>query len=202
MTLDQRQYDQVLVNKLLAGDLKAFDELYHRYSKRVFGFCFGLLRSREEAESIVQEVFIKIWENRNNLRPDLSFSWYLFTIARNSVINLINHRKYEQEYARQSAYVHSILDNNTEELIFYADTRSQIDSAINKLPARRREVFLLSRRDGLSYQEIADTLNLSVKTIEVQISQALKQIREELRKESALVTHCLTLISFLSFISA
>lgn len=191
MAQDQRQADQKLVIRLLSGDVSAFDELYLKYNKRVFGFCYGLLRSRDEAEGIVQEVFIKIWENKANLRPDLSFSWYLFTIARNSVINLINHRKYEKEFIRYSEIYRKGYENETEEQIFYSDALDQLENAINRLPPKRKEVFLLSRREGMSYQRIADTLKLSVKTVEVHISQALKQIREEFGKKEL---HSLSLI--------
>lgn len=121
MAGDARNIDAQLVQKLLDGDVKAFDALYHRYSKRLYGFSFGMLKSREDAEGVVQETFSRILENRENLRPDMSFSWYLFTIARNLILNMLHHHTYEIKYQQQTIAEAEIEENHTEEIIFYQD---------------------------------------------------------------------------------
>lgn len=185
----------MLVQRLAKNDVQAFNELYNLYSRRIFGFAYGFLRSKEEAEGIVQEVFVKIWETRNNLRSDLSFSWFLFTIARNLILNKLQHHQYEMRYQKDFLAETSGDDNNTEEQVFYRDMSDHINNLIMELPPKRKEIFLLSRFEGLSYQEISEKLNISVKTVEVQISLALKYIRARIKKIIPVILLFINLLS-------
>lgn len=185
----------MLVQRLAKNDVQAFNELYNLYSRRIFGFAYGFLRSKEEAEGIVQEVFVKIWETRNNLRSDLSFSWFLFTIARNLILNKLQHHQYEMRYQKDFLAETSGDDNNTEEQVFYRDMSDHINNLIMELPPKRKEIFLLSRFEGLSYQEISEKLNISVKTVEVQISLALKYIRARIKKITPVILLSINLLS-------
>ena len=185
----------MLVQRLAKNDVQAFNELYNLYSRRIFGFAYGILRSKEEAEGIVQEVFVKIWETRNNLRSDLSFSWFLFTIARNLILNKLQHHQYEMRYQKDFLAETSGDDNNTEEQVFYRDMSDHINNLIMELPPKRKEIFLLSRFEGLSYQEISEKLNISVKTVEVQISLALKYIRARIKKITPVIVLSINLLS-------
>jgi len=178
----QKENEVMLVESLSKNDVKAFNELYRLYSKRVYGFAYGFLHSKEEAEGIVQEVFVKIWETRNNLRSDLSFSWFLFTIARNMILNKLQHHQYEIKYQKDFMAETSIDENSTEEQIYYKDMSNHLNNLIMELPPKRKEIFLLSRIEGLSYQEISEKMNISIKTVEVQISLALKYIRTRIKK--------------------
>jgi len=191
----QKEKEIVLVQRLAKNDVQAFNELYNLYSRRIFGFAYGFLRSKEEAEGIVQEVFVKIWETRNNLRSDLSFSWFLFTIARNLILNKLQHHQYEMRYQKDFLAETSGDDNNTEEQVFYRDMSDHINNLIMELPPKRKEIFLLSRFEGLSYQEISEKLNISVKTVEVQISLALKYIRARIKKITPVILLFINLLS-------
>lgn len=191
----QKEKEIVLVQRLAKNDVQAFNELYNLYSRRIFGFAYGFLRSQEEAEGIVQEVFVKIWVTRSNLRSDLSFSWFLFTIARNLILNRLHHQQYEIRYQKNILTETSIDENNTEEQVFYKDLSEHINNLIGELPPKRKEIFLLSRFEGLSYQEISEKMNISIKTVEAQISLALKYIRAKLKRISPV------LILFFSFLS-
>jgi RNA polymerase sigma-70 factor (ECF subfamily) len=191
----QKEKEIVLVQRLAKNDVQAFNELYNLYSRRIFGFAYGFLRSKEEAEGIVQEVFVKIWETRNNLRSDLSFSWFLFTIARNLILNKLQHHQYEMRYQKDFLAETSGDDNNTEEQVFYRDMSDHINNLIMELPPKRKEIFLLSRFEGLSYQEISEKLNISVKTVEVQISLALKYIRARIKKITPVILLSINLLS-------
>jgi len=191
----QKEKEIVLVQRLAKNDVQAFNELYNLYSRRIFGFAYGFLRSKEEAEGIVQEVFVKIWETRNNLRSDLSFSWFLFTIARNLILNKLQHLQYEMRYQKDFLAETSGDDNNTEEQVFYRDMSDHINNLIMELPPKRKEIFLLSRFEGLSYQEISEKLNISVKTVEVQISLALKYIRARIKKITPVILLSINLLS-------
>lgn len=195
MVNKQKEKEIVLVQRLAKNDVQAFNELYNLYSRRIFGFAYGFLRSKEEAEGVVQEVFVKIWETRNNLRSDLSFSWFLFTIARNLILNKLQHHQYEMRYQKDFLAETSGDDNNTEEQVFYRDMSDHINNLIMELPPKRKEIFLLSRFEGLSYQEISEKLNISVKTVEVQISLALKYIRARIKKITPVIVLSINLLS-------
>ncbi len=196
----QKEKEIVLVQRLANNDVQAFNELYNLYSRRIFGFAYGFLRSKEEAEGIVQDVFVKIWETRSNLRSDLSFSWFLFTIARNLILNKLHHQKYEIKYQKDFLAETTADENVTEEQIYYKDISNHINNVIMELPPKRKEIFLLSRFEGMSYQEISEKMNISVKTVEVQISLALKYIRTRIKKILPVILLFFNILSMIYFI--
>lgn len=165
--------------QLKNNDLKAFNKIFIRYSGQIFRFAYSYLKNTEDAQELVQDVFLKVWENRFFLNEDLSFNAYLYTIARNTIFNYFKKREYDRVLI-------NTLRDQTPTVIYqdhYQDTsklEEKTQKAIEKLPPRRRETFLLSRIAGLTYNEIAERLQISSKTVENQISKALKSIREEL----------------------
>ncbi len=165
---------------LKEGDLQAFNELFAQYGKRLYHFSLGYLKSAENAEEIVQEVFMKIWDNRLELSAQKSLESFLFTIARNGILNTIRKSKSEQAYLN---YVkihpgkHVLLD---EELNFN-ELEKAYHQAIEQLSPRRKEIFLLSREKAFSNAEIAEKMNISVKTVENQMTSAISEIKNNLR---------------------
>lgn len=186
MKKKSRDTDQQLLKSLRKGDLFAFDQLFAKYSKKLYYFAKGYLDSKEDAEGLVQEVFIKIWEKRKELKEHLSFNAYLYTITFNAI------RKFFRKKAREKKYLESYLENfdgthNEPAMdIEYKSLRELADKAIEKLPKRRKEIFILSRNEGLSNEEIASRLHISKNTVENQMTQALKFLREQLGKETIL----------------
>lgn len=170
--------DRPLVLRLKEGDNQAFEKLFHRYHKKVFYFALRYNNSREDAEGVVQDVFIKIWNERKSLKEDLSFNSYVFTITKNHLFNI--NRKKLNEKAYREYFVHHFtrIDNRPEEDIIYSDLKKKIDDVIEDLPTQRRKIFIMSRREGMSNKEIAEELGLSVRTVEVHISLALKTIKK------------------------
>ncbi len=175
--------DQRLVIRLKAGDGEAFEKLFMKYNQKLCNFCYNILHSRQDAEGIVQSTFLKIWETRHLINENLPFGGYIFKIAQNKVFNLlrkqINHRyylEYLQEYTE-------MLENTTEKSILYNELENIIHHLINSLPERRREIFLLSRNEGLTYKEIADRLGISENTVDTQIRKALDYFRQSLREK-------------------
>ena len=171
-----------LVKALSKGDIKAFNELFQLFGNRIFRFAFGYLKSESEAEELVQDVFLKIWEKRFELNENLSFKAYLFTIAFNII------RKYFTKKALTHRYLeHQIFDDfdiNTVQQIDYDSTKRLIDSIVDQLPLKRKAVFIKSRFEGFSVKEIAEELGRSPKTVENQLGEALKFVREHLSKEN------------------
>jgi RNA polymerase sigma-70 factor (ECF subfamily) len=162
------------LRRLKQDDEQAFDALFGHYSALVYRFAYGYLKARTDAEEIVQECFLKIWERRQQLRDDMPLKAYLFTTAHNAILNLLRRR---QQHLRFQAYTSSFEPGQVENEADYTALETLYQAALEQLPPKRREIFMLSRQQGLSYPEIAAQLNLSVKTVEAQMTQALKFLR-------------------------
>ena len=167
--------------------MTAFDVIYRKYSRRVFQFAFSILKVQEDAEEIVQEVFFKIWEKRDTLREHLSFKSYLFTITYNTSITLIRKRIKEARYVDYLHNLQSPSANTSVTDVEYRELRKKVDETIGKLPDRQKQIFLLSREEGLSYKEIAEQLGISVNTVENHMVRALRYLREHLGGSSLMM---------------
>ena len=178
-------YETNMVRSLSKGNIVAFNTLYNEYSNRLYRFAFGYLKSQQEAEEIVQEVFFKIWESRSKLKADLSFKSFLFTIAFNII------KKHFRTKEQVSKYFTSLsnadIDVVTSEKITYNSLHQFISELVNRLPERRKAIFIKSRFEGLSIKEIAAEMNISHKTVENQLTEALKFIRTNINRESLAV---------------
>ncbi|HEX8546744.1 MAG TPA: RNA polymerase sigma-70 factor, partial [Cytophagaceae bacterium] len=142
---------------------------------------------KEDAEEIVQEVFLRIWRDRENLNPELSLKSFLFTIAYNSTVNALRKRAFEDQYRNMIGLSTISSDLATEKEINYRETLGLVEKAIDLLPPKRKQVFQMSRFEGLTYQEIADQLSVSVKTVNDHMNEALKFLRKNLKEYGILV---------------
>jgi len=183
-----------LVRNLSRGNLLAFNTLYKEYSGRLYRFAVGYLKSETEAEELVQEVFTIIWEKRANLKEELSFKSFLFTVSFNLIRKHFRTKLYFSEYLKHETSAD--LDMQTSQKITYNSLHQYITELVNKLPERRREIFIKSRFKGLSIKEIAEDMKISHKTVENQLTDALKFIRTNLNRES--ISGLLFLFLFLS----
>jgi RNA polymerase sigma-70 factor (family 1) len=188
------QEESQLVVSLSKGNLLAFNTLYKAYSGRLYRFAIGYLKSETESEELVQEVFTIIWEKRTDLKEELSFKSFLFTIAFNIIRKHFRTRKYLVEYLRSGNI--DDLDQQTSQKITYDSLYKYISELVNQLPDRRKDIFIKSRFEGMSIREIAEKLTISHKTVENQLSDALKYIRTNLNRDSMQ-----TILFFALFIS-
>lgn len=178
-----KHIDYLAVKDLKQGKVKAFDDLFNKYSKRLYNFAVKYLRSEEEAEEVVQEVFLYVWDKKEKLKPDYSFNAYIFTIAYNII------KKYFIKKTRDNAFkddlIYSLLkqENNLDQIIDYKFLLEKVELIIDSLPNRRKEIFLKRKYLGLSVKQIADELGISPNTVENQLASAQKQIQNELQKE-------------------
>ena len=175
--------DTELYIKLKEGDEQAFKALFQKYYSSMCHFACQFLNDREMAEETVQDMFVRIWEKRTTLNIESSVKHYFFRSVRNQCLNQIQHQKIRQQYAsmvKESS--HQEID--PEQYYVEVDLLSRIEKSIDSLPAKRQEIFRLSREQGLKYKEIAEELNISVKTVEAQMGLALKYLREELKEFS------------------
>lgn len=166
------------LRQLRLGNEQAFDALFRHYSALVYRFAYSYLKSRVEAEEIVQDCFLKIWEKRQQLREDAPLKGYLFTTAHHAILNQLRRSQHHLRFQAHAATINpGVITNGAE----YSEMEALYQAALDKLPPKRRQIFILSRQQGLSYSEIAAQLNLSVKTVEAQIMQALKFLRTYFR---------------------
>lgn len=172
--------DEELMQEIKADNMFAFDVLYKRYCKRVYKFGYSILKSREESENLTQDVFLNLWENRLKIEKNSSIKSYVFTITYNSAISIIRKKARESQFME---YLKSLQEINVEPVnieLEYTELTNKLDEILQALPQRQKEIYLLHRVSGLKYSEIAESLHISVNTIENHMSRALKTIREKL----------------------
>ena len=169
------------VKALSKGEIKAFNELFQLYGNRIFRFALGYLKSEADAEELVQDVFLKVWQKRFELKENLSFKAYIFTIAFNIIKKHFIRKSLTSKYFEQQAI--DDLDLDTIQNIDFQSTKNLLDHLIDLLPPRRKEVFIKSRYEGCTLKEIAEELGTSPKTVENQLGEALKFLRDHLCKE-------------------
>jgi len=172
---------QELLTRLKEGDILAFDKVYDLYSHKLFSFVFKILKNEDEADDIVQEVFVKIWESRNKLNDYKLLNSYIFTIAYNNSIDLIrkriNNKKYI-EYLKNSATVN--FASTTINQLEFNELSNNLKKIITQLPDRQKQVYLLHREKGLTYPEIAQQLGISKNTVENHMVKALKYLHKNM----------------------
>jgi RNA polymerase sigma-70 factor (ECF subfamily) len=171
-----------LFRKMKQGDQSAFEMIFKNHYKPLCNYAFTFLRDRDEAEEIVQATFLTVWEKKESIAIESSLKAYLYRAVRNSCLNAKKHIKIKQKHSEETLH---IADNSNEavlETVISSELDQKIGAAIMELPEQCRLVFKLSRYENLKYQEIADQLNISIKTVENQIGKALKIMREHLKE--------------------
>jgi len=177
----------LLISAFKKGDTKAFEKLFECHHRKLYAFLFRVLHSKEDAEEIVQETFVKIWEKREEFIEGYPFDAFLFTIAKNAFLNLNRKKVNRNVFENHIEFLNDISGEKTDDYIIFRETRDIINSIIEGLPAKRKEIFILRRIEGLPRQEIADKLGLSVMTVDNQLMKANKYMKEELKKYSLLL---------------
>ena len=169
--------DRHLLDLIADGDVKSLGILYVLYAARIRNFAFSLLQNSSEAEDITQDLFLKIWNSRESLRNVDSLKSYLFSMTHNSVLNYIKHKNVQDKYKVASAGMMSEqyepeLNFDTSELL------KNIDYALDEMSVLRKTIFRMNRYEHKTYQEIADALMISPKTVQYHISCALAELRK------------------------
>ena len=158
-----------------------FERLFKAHYSPLCSYAANFLKDPDAAEEVVQEVMFKLWTSRESLVIGTSVKSYLFRAVRNGCLNVIKHQKVREEYRnwREHSGGETLLSKEDE--MIASELEEKIRGAIDNLPLGRRKVFIMSRYDGMTYPQIAEKLELSVKTVENQMSQALKSLREDLK---------------------
>ncbi|WP_246146971.1 RNA polymerase sigma-70 factor [Seonamhaeicola marinus] len=172
---------------LVKGDELAHEALFRLYYGKLLHISKGYLGNVEDAEGVVQNVFLKVWEKKDNFGKVKNISNYLHTITKNACLDFLRHRKvrntfsdnyYKEKIAIQSQFI----ENEAASSIIESELEERINQAINSLPEKCKKVFIKSRFEGLKHAEIADTLQISKRTVENHISNALQHMRLHLKE--------------------
>lgn len=188
--------EEKLFRLLCNGDRAAFDQIYNTYWQRLFLYVVKVIRDREAAEDIVQEIFISLWSRREEIADQRTLSGYLFTAARFKGINFVQDQLKKGRHEESLIQHFNTPQHTINELMAAKELSVIIDDEIEKLPAKMRNIFVLSRREQLSHKEISEKLQISDKTVKKQINNALKHFKTVLNYDSAF-TACLLLHWFL-----
>ena len=169
------------IGTLLAQrDEAAFEQVFKTHFKRLHAYAFTILRDEIQAEEMVQQVFFKLWERNENLSLTGSISSYLYRAVHNESLNYIKHQKVRSNHQLHVAYSMKNEVEHPAKKVMAGELEKKIHSALNELPEQCRTIFQMSRFDELKYREIADKLGISVKTVESQMSKALRLLRVKL----------------------
>lgn len=178
--------DSVLTAQLQQGDKQAFKALFDKYGPRLYQFSLRYLKEKEEAEDLLNEVFLKIWENRQSLRSNSSFQAYLFTIAYNRIRQWFLKKNREEKYIQVFAEEYLASSSRDDDQLDYQLFVKRMNEIIDLLPPRRKEIFILSYKEEQKNNEIAEQLGLSEQFIKKQLSIARKFIIDKIKGNSEL----------------
>lgn len=181
MTARQDLLEKILIEKLSQNDQSAFGVLFTRYYNDLVRFSIRFTSDSNAAEELVQDVFVKLWENRNSLNIKNSLRSFLLTAVQNRSIDYLRFMNIRTKYASEILENIIVSDNDTEKRILHAELEEHFLKAVSNLPQPFAEVYRLNRNDLLTYDQIAEKLGVSVRTVEVRMSKALAIIRNELK---------------------
>ncbi|MFW5822480.1 MAG: RNA polymerase sigma-70 factor [Tangfeifania sp.] len=180
------QEEHILFEKIKKGNEKAFERLFCTYYSHLCLFAEHFVRNQAEAEEIVQDVFVRLWENRKRIAIATSVRNYLFRSVKNRCLNFIQHKKIETRYAEK--FLKEAEQSTTDDTGFIeSGLLSKIEESIKSMPEKRQEIFRLSREEGLKYREIAEKLNISIKTVETHMGLAIKTLRNKLQQFTSFI---------------
>lgn len=174
--------EKELVKKLKDGDSFAFEVLFYKYRNKVKGFAVKMVPAQVDPEEIVQEVFVKLWLKKEAVDPERDFQSFLFSIAKNLILDHLKSAVNRKLYFVGEHFHQDLLIDDSSESSLIDDAEEKLQKLIDEIPERRREIFRLSRFEGLSYKQIAERLNISENTVDSQIRNALAFLRKEFRK--------------------
>lgn len=168
------------IEKIKNGDRKAFKNLFLRFYDPLCQFSWQFTRSQHISEELVQEVFLAVWKSKETLDPQKDIKSYLYQSVKNKALNYIKHKELAEEYNNKIEWLSPTPVTQQHNYREQSEFVEAAQKAIEDLPGRARQIYKLSRKDGLTYKEISAVLDISIKTVESQMSRALKILRKSL----------------------
>ncbi len=174
--------ETAILHLLRKGNELAFFELYRKYHAQLFSYAVKFLHSEELAKDVVHDVFIKLWENRTELPAVASLQSYLYAICKNAILNMISRATRENRIREEIGKQMMSTEPSVEKVFLSNEQREIVKQVINQLPPKRREVFLLCRMEGKSYEETAKILDISASTVNDHLVKAIKTLKSHLQQ--------------------
>jgi RNA polymerase sigma-70 factor (family 1) len=173
--LDQENSNNIinLAVRIKRGEKEAFRQLFEQYAPKISRFAMSFLKNKTDAEELLQDVFLKLWEKRENIDPEQNIKSYIFKIAINSIYDLVRKKNLEKAFSDFSKYHFRESSENTWHEVIWNEMLSKLDQLVNRMPEQQRKIFRMSREEGLTNDEIAERLSLSKRTVENQLYRAL-----------------------------
>lgn len=182
--------EKEIVVRFISGSEQAYEVIFNRTKGKLKGFLKKALPKDEDAESVMQDIYLKLWTARKFIQPNKNFETYLFAIARNLLIDLMRKRLHKQRYLEELCRtLQEDQTNNldTKAVVEYSELEKMIIKLIDQLPEKRREIFRLNRLEGLTYKEIAEKLHISENTVDSQMRKALAYFHIEMKHYLGLI---------------
>ncbi len=183
MAKESKHIDRDLLQKLKVGDRKAFQIIFDAYSERLFHFAYSYLKDSNDTEEIVQDVFLRLWEIRNEVDEEKSFKSFLYKMTVNRVFNHLKHQIVRQKYESHLMNLNASFSETPEEELHRKELNAKVQELLIRLPEQKRKIFIMSKLNGYSNTEISEKLGLSVRTVENQVYRATKFLKEHLKDD-------------------
>jgi RNA polymerase sigma-70 factor, ECF subfamily len=171
---------EMILIHLAEGNPSAIEDLYNVYYSKLYNFSKKFLKLDEGIDDILQEVFLKIWQNRKHIKSFDTFNAFIFTITRNLLLNELRNRLNDHKMKEKIGKLAVSIEYSFIEQSEYRDLKEKVEMAIDELPSRQKEIFTLSRIQGYSHKEIAETLQITTKTVEFHLAKSLVILRKRL----------------------
>jgi len=175
--------DSETPGRIRKGDKAEFESLFRSFYVSLVRYAKTLVKDQDTAEEVVQELFVRLWQEREKISIESSLNGYLFRSVHNRCLHYIDHRKVVERHAEAMSGRQQQTDEDPYEILRYKDLQERIARILEKLPERCGMIFCMNRFEGFKYSEIAEKLSVSVKTVEASMGRALKEFRKELAEQ-------------------
>jgi RNA polymerase sigma-70 factor (ECF subfamily) len=172
--------DTEIIRRIRQGDIGQFESLFRSSYVSLVRYARTLIRDHDTAEEIVQDLFYRLWQDKEKLNIESSLNGYLFRSVHNKCLHFIEHNKVRERYAEEMSYRQPEKQESPSDILQHKELQARIAVILERLPERCGQIFYMSRFEGLKYTEIAEKLSVSVKTVESNMGRALKEFRKEL----------------------
>ena len=169
-----------IIRRIRQGDIREFETLFRSSYASLVKYAGTMIKDQDTAEEIVQDLFFRLWQNKEKLNIESSLNGYLFRSVHNSCLHHIEHRKVVDRHAREMLHEPETETEDPSEMLQYSELQAKIAVILERLPERCSRIFCMNRFEGLKYAEIAQKLSVSVKTVEANMGRALKEFRKAL----------------------
>ena len=175
--------DTEIVRRIRQGDTGQFESLFRSSYVSLVRYAKTLIKDHDTAEEIVQDLFFRLWKDKDKLQIESSLNGYLYRAVHNRCLHHIDHNRVVEKYAREMAVMEQETNESPTDILHYRELQAKVAAILERLPEKCGKIFCMSRFEGLKYSEIAEKLSISVKTVEANMGRALKEFRKILAEQ-------------------